>query len=142
MVKLLANLLHASAGERTKFEKLSDTRQKQVGKTLWQYARGKASPFASFGLDAATAQDYSGRPIGFLPHSEKLSRKKMLQGQTPFGPGEYALETFSPIPVEEAVKEAFKSEGMDESTATRLLKTLTIVGGMGLTGARVSEDVQ
>jgi hypothetical protein len=139
MVRLVANALHASVLERTKFEKLTP-RQKQLMEVAGQYARGKASPLASFGIDAATAQDFAHRPIGFLPWSEPLSRKQRLSGEHPYGVGEYASTTFAPIPLEEMMKNVFKQEGMNEMDASKLLRTLIIGGGMSATGARITED--
>lgn len=141
IVKLVADSAHDAFGERTKFEKLTP-RQKALFATAMKYARGKSSPIASFAVDAATAQNYATRPIGFLPWSEKLSRRQRLKGETPYSLGEYLSETFAPIPLEEAFKNVFKQGGMSEIEASELLRTLIIAGGMSATGARITEQDQ
>ena len=141
MFRLFANALHATVGERTKFERLTP-RQKQLMQVVGQYGRGKMSPLASFATEMGTAQDYANRPLGFLPWSEPLARSQRLRGETPYAPGEYALETFAPIPLEEAIKNTFLQQGMTESEANSWIHTLIIAGGMSATGARISRDVQ
>ena len=137
MMKLFAHLLHATAGQRTKFERLTP-RQKEVGETLWQYGRGKFSPLASFTTDILTQEDPARRPLPWS--SEQLSRSQRLRGMRPYGVGEYLGETFAPIPAEEVVKDTFRSMGMGEQESSHLIRALVIGGGMGLTGARVSAD--
>jgi hypothetical protein len=139
MIRMFANALHTAFGERTKFERLT-SRTKSLMEVAGQYARGKMSPLSSFATDIASAQDYAGRPLGFMPQSEPLSRSKRLQGIEPYGVGEYAAEALTPIPIEEGVKRIFMSQGMSEADASKWVRTLIIAGGMSATGARVSED--
>lgn len=137
MIRMFANAIHAAAGERTKFEKLT-SRQRQFGEVMWQYGRGKMSPFASFGTDIVTQEDYSRRKLPWS--TERPTRRELLTGRGPYETSEYLMQTFAPIPIEEAVKETFRSQGMSESEATRWLRILTIAGGMGATGARISDE--
>lgn len=137
IVKLFGGLMHAGMGERTQFEKLT-TRQREMGERLWSYGRGKFSPALSFGVDAFSGQDYTGRP---LPWSgDELSMSRRLQGIEPYTTAEYLTETFLPIPLEEAVREMWKEMGMGETMADRYLKSIAIAGAMAATGARVTED--
>lgn len=138
VLRLLANALHVSFLERTKYERLTPRRE-ALGEEAWDYATGKASPFASFVLQGLAAQDFQKRPIGFLPWSEPLPRAKRLAGVRPYEFGEYMLQQFAPIPLEEAIKSQFKMAGMDELTASSWIRALIASGAMGLTGARVQE---
>ena len=54
--------------------------------------------------------------------------------------GEYAAEQFTPIPIEEAVKEVWRSQGMSESQIKVWMRALTTAVVMGGTGARLSQD--
>lgn len=136
MIRLFANAIHAAAGERTKFEKLT-SRQRQLGETLWQYGRGKMSPLASFSTDIVTQEDFARRKLPWS--TERPTRRELLTGRGPYGTKEYLFQTFAPIPIEEAIRETFKSAGMKHDEATRWLKILTIAGGMGATGARIAD---
>jgi ATP:corrinoid adenosyltransferase len=136
VVKLLANMAHASVGHRTKYEKIM-TKKEQIGLVAWDYGTGKASPIAAFGLQMAAGHDFQGRPIG-MPWSEPLSMSQRMKGKIPYSAGEYLAETLSPLPVEELVKDAWRSQGMDEPTINRFWRGLVIGGGMGLTGARIT----
>lgn len=140
--RLFANLMHDTVGERSKFEKLT-SRQRAVGERMFDYARGKASPIASAGLEMATAQStYPTRPLGFLPWSEGLTRKQRLSGMTPYTAGEYAAQTFTPIPLEEVFRETWGEQGVDSETMNKWIRALVIGGTMSATGARVSSDTQ
>lgn len=140
--RLFANLMHDAAGERTKFEKLT-TRQRSIGEHLFEYARGKASPIASFGLEAATAQStYPARPLSFLPWSEGLTRRQRLAGVEPYELPEYAAETFAPIPLEEAIRETWGEMGVGKDDQNKWLRALIVAGTMSATGARVAKDIE
>jgi hypothetical protein len=139
VMRLFANSYHAAVGERTKYEKLT-SRQKELMTVAGKYARGKASPFASFGIDLASQEDYSGRKLPWS--SEPLTRSQRLKGETPYSAGEYIAQTFTPIPIEEMVKETWGQMGMGPEEIGKLTRALLIGATMSATGARVSEDVQ
>ena len=64
MVRLFANLVHASTGTRGQVESLS-TRSAEFGEEGASYLRGKLSPFAGFGMDVLSQSDFQGRPLPF-----------------------------------------------------------------------------
>lgn len=138
--KLFATLLHDEFGERTNYEKLTN-RQRAAGEHLWDYARGKASPIASFGLEMASAQStYPTRPLEFLPWSEGMTRRQRLSGVEPYGVAEYGLQTFAPIPLEEVLREVWGEMGVDKETMHKWIRALVVGGAMAGTGARLSAD--
>lgn len=139
MVRLLGDMLHIGQGEQTPLERL-DTRGEALGGRIARYARGKFSPFASFAYDISTQQDFRGRPLPWS--SDRVPRYRRLQGIDQYDWSEYLLATASPIPVEEAIREVFSGAGMDDMTASKLIHSLTIVGGMAATGARITSDVE
>lgn len=137
MIRLFSNAIHASVGERTAFERMT-SRQKQLAEDAWSYGRGKFSPFASFGIDIATQEDFRRRP---LPWSrEPLTKRQYLSGVKQYKTGEYLAATFTPIPIEESIRESFRLHGMDEPTINKVMKVMFIAGSMAATGARVTED--
>ncbi len=146
MVRLFANLLHASSASRTKYENLGGTRAEEFGRISEQYLRGKLSPFASFGMDLASQADFEGRP---LPWSNDIPPKYQIrrfyeeghrQGVGGYSTAEYLTEKFLPIPVEDAIKEVWTDFGIDDSTRKRWLNALLTAVIVGGTGARYSED--
>ena len=137
IVRLLSDLIHIGMGSQSKLEK-TQTRQARTGERLWEYGRRKMSPFASFGVDAWTGQDFTGRPLPWS--SDTLPRGRRLRGVEPYSTGEYVGETIAPIPVEESVKEVWAQQGMDRSTMAKIWHALAVVVPMVLTGARVWED--
>ena len=137
-VRLFANLLHASTGKRGKMESLS-SRSDEFGQVSAEYIRGKLSPFVGFGADIASQADYAGRPMPFSNDSVPAYLRR--QGTTErYSYGEYAAEQFTPIPIEEAVKEVWRSQGMSESQIKVWMRALTTAVVMGGTGARLSQD--
>lgn len=138
MVRLFANLLHASFGTRTPFEQAAASRSGQSAKVAGDYFRGKLSPFASFAEDMRTQADFRGRPLPFS--KERVPASLRRQGIGAYTYGEYAAEQFSPIPVSEAVKEIWAKQGMDESTAEHWMDALVAAAVMGSTGAKMSKD--
>ena len=130
MVKLFAQLVHDARQQRGKLESLTP-RGKEMYEDVGQYGRGKLSPMTGFGLDIVSQADYAGRP---LPWSDD----KATAYEPKLGYKEYLGSTFSPIPVEEAIKEVWDAQGMDAGTVARFLRTLLLTGG---TGVRVQPDV-
>lgn len=137
LVRLFANLLHVSVGTRTKFEQQT-SRAEQMGNTAVQYARGKLSPFAGVAADVATQSDYAKRPLPFS--SDKVPRYLRRQGEEKYTYGEYAAEHLTPIPIEEAVREVWRKQGMAESDIDHWMKALASAALMGGTGARMTPD--
>lgn len=135
MVRLFANMLHASMGKRGKLESLQ-SRADEMGATVADYARGKLSPFAGFGVDLATQSDFQGRPLPFS--SDRVPAYLRKQGIKKYTYGEYAAQEFTPIPVSEAVREVWRAQGMNESEINRYLDALLVGVVAGGTGARIS----
>ena len=139
-VRLFANLLHASTGKRGKVESLS-SRSSEFGSTAGSYLRGKLSPFAGFGMDIASQADFQGRPMPFS--SDRVPAYLRRQGVgAPYSYGEYATQQFTPIPVSEAVREVWRSQGMNEDQIKVWMRALTSAVVMGGTGARMSLDTR
>jgi hypothetical protein len=138
MVKLTRNLWHDVFGHRTKFEQLTP-RFSASGAHLLKYARGKASPFASFGITSIYGSDPSGRQVPW--NTDKVSHRDKITGRGRMGYGEYAANEFLPIPLEETAREVFKGYGMDDHSIKMWSRALIGVGlPTALTGVRVSED--
>ena len=139
MVRLFANLVHASTGTRGQVESLS-TRSAQFGEGGASYLRGKLSPFAGFGMDVLSQSDFQGRPLPFS--NDKTPAYLRRQGVGPYGYGEYASIQFTPIPVSEAIREVWHDQGMSDNQINVYLKALATGVVMGSTGARLSIDTQ
>lgn len=140
VVRLFAEMLHASAGERTKGEELRGSRREQMMKAIGTYVAKKASPAASFGFQILSQHDYMGRPLPWS--SDRLTRSERLRGLTQYETPEWLLQTFSPIPAEEAVREVWRDMGMRTSTTDKVLHALAAAIPTGLTGVRVWSDPQ
>jgi len=137
MVRLFANLVHAAGGKRNRVESLVP-RAQEFGEVGEEYARGKLSPFAGFGVDLASQADFQGRP---LPYSkDRVPAYLRRQGVGKYTYGEYASEQFTPIPVSEAIREVWKHQGMSDAEINTYLKALATGVVMGGTGARMQED--
>jgi len=137
MVRLFANLYHAAAGKRGKVESLTP-RGQEFGELGFQYARGKLSPFAGFGVDVVSQADFQGRP---MPYSTDAVPKYLRQqGLDRYTYGEYAAQQFTPIPLSEAVREVWRDQGMGEDQIDAYLKALMVGVVAGSTGARVSAE--
>jgi hypothetical protein len=146
MVRLFADLLNASVGDRTKFENVQGTRAEEFATKGFKYARGKFSPLGQTVVDTAAQADFEGRP---MPFSNDVPNKGTLRhlyqeghktGTGKYTYGQYAPKVLLPIPVEDAVKEVWRSQGMKESemnTYMNALLTAVITGG---TGARYGPD--
>jgi len=133
MVRLFANMLHAATGKRGKLEQ-TQTRFAEMGSTLAEYGRGKLSPFAAFGADVVSQADLFGRPLPFS--DDKVPKRYKQEG--PYTYGEYAGQTFSPIPVSEALREVWKDQGLSDSQIQVYLNALLTAVVAGGTGARIS----
>lgn len=137
IVRLFSDLLHIGLGQQSKMERLQ-TRGERFGGRVWEYARRKFSPFASMGLELYTGQDYMGRPLPWK--EDPLSRTQRLRGMREYRWPEWLAQAFSPIPIEEAVRETWAQMGMDRTTASKWWHTLSVAVPMTMTGARVWED--
>jgi len=74
-------------------------------------------------------------------NKEPLSyRAKRAGYTTKFGYGEYASENLLPIPFEEAAREVWKSQGVNDATQKDWLRAIAVGAVSGTTGARISED--
>lgn len=137
MVRLFANLLHASMGKRGQVEKLT-SRSEEFGQIAESYARGKLSPFASFAIDLASQSDYEGRPLPFS--DDKVPAYLRREGVQKYTPAEYLSEQFTPIPASEAIREVWSKQGMSNDEIDTWMKALLIAGTMGGTGAKLAPD--
>lgn len=137
MVRLFANLYHAAAGKRGKVEALTP-RAAEFGQIGFEYARGKLSPFAGFGVDVVSQADFQGRPMPYS--SDAVPKYLRRQGLDRYTYGEYAAQEFTPIPVSEAVREVWHDQGMGDDEINAWLKALTVGVAAGSTGARVSAE--
>ncbi len=135
-VRFLANVIKTGQEARTK-KQARFTRTEDQRKNLLDYARGKLSPFAGTVADVGLTQsDYSGRPLPWSTDKVPSYLKKHGEGRYTYP--EYAASQL-PIPFEEAAKETWKAQGVDDATINKWLKALA-VGSAAMTGARVSKD--
>lgn len=138
-VRFLANLYHDATAPRSQFENMQSSRFQEASKDAGQYIRGKEAPFAKVATDAAFQADFKDRPMPWS--KDKISFRAKNQGVTePYGYGEYAAKNLPPIPVQEAITDAWRSQGMDEDQINRWMRALTVAAVVGGTGARLTED--
>jgi hypothetical protein len=138
LVRLFANLIHASVGKRTKFEQQTP-RAEAMGNTVVSYVRGKFSPFAGNVTNVVTQADYAKRPLPFS--NDKVPAYLRKQGEQKYTYPEYIGENLTPIPVEEAVREVWRKQGMAEGDIEHWMKALAAAAVMGGTGARMTPDM-
>jgi len=137
-VRFIGSIYHDATAKRTKFEQLKGSRREEMGGDIWSYAGSKVSPFGGFGGDVISSADFQGRP---LPWSSDPTPKWLRKrGEGKYGYGEYAAEQFTPIPLEEALKEVWKAQGMNETQIEEWTRVLSIAVPMATTGVRVSKD--
>lgn len=109
-----------------------------AGERATKYVRSKLSPFGQTAANAYSGADWQGRP---MPWSDRPVPKHLQdEGLGKIGWGEYAGETFLPIPVEDGLKDVWKSGGMSESDMKTWLGAIGKAIVSGGTGVRVSED--
>lgn len=145
MAKLPGKLALAIAYEG-KLSKLV-LEDERISKLLFDYARSQASPFASITTDLATGRDYAGRPLprklfGTLKGDKDIPKRLRMHGITkPYSWPEWASEEFTPIPIEEGIKEVWeKGLGMSPKQQEQAWKALITISVMSATGGRLSED--
>jgi hypothetical protein len=137
IVRFIADALKIGYGQQSRLEQL-ETRQDRLWQRSGEFLRGKASPFMSAAVDVATQQDFRGRPLPWS--SDILPRYKRMRGESNLQWGEYVGQALLPIPMEEAFREICSEEGMDSAQTSKLIRSLVIAAGTGLTGARFSSD--
>ena len=135
--KLIGNLGHINFGTRTNYEK-RDNRFTESVKYAGQYARGQLSPAMGVATDLVTKSDLFGRPMPFS--DEKVPANIRKQGQGKYTWGEYLATHFTMLPVEEALREGFKANGADETTANHWVNTIVNAGIGAGTGLRTTQD--
>lgn len=139
MIRLFVNLYQAARGPRKGVRALTG-RGEEMYEVAGKYARGKLSPFGAFGYTAASQSDYERRPVPWSTDKTPASLRR--RGKYRYTWGEYLGESFAPIPAEEAIREVWRGQGMDEPAIEYWLKAIGIAGVMAGTGARVTEDTR
>jgi hypothetical protein len=146
MARLPLRILTGVANEG-KFSKLH-YEDENTWNTIGKYMRSQASPFASITLDLLLGRDFQEKPLpraGFGLYEGKTNLPKRLkaQGVEPYSWAEWALEAFSPIPFQEAVKEVWGSGlGASPEQIKQMLKAFVTTLFMGGTGGRMSDDLE
>ena len=139
-VRFLVNVAHDAAGDRSKFEQVQGTRREEAIGHAGSYLQGKLAPFAKTVADSAFQADFRGRPMPWS--NDKISAFAKKQGiTTRYGYGEYAAENLLPIPLQEAIRETWKEQGMNEDQTNHYLNAIAVAAVTGGTGARLSEDL-
>ena len=139
MVRLFAELLHDSVGDRSTFEKL-DSRADEIEKDTGTYIHQKFSPIAADVADVVSQADYAKRPLPFS--SDKVPPYLAKQGVGKYTYPEWLTERAAPIPVSEAAREVWRKQGMNETDIHHWLNALTVASVMGSTGARLNGDTE
>lgn len=139
LVRLFSELAHTALGTRSAAEKRDSRFSEAVG-DVGQYGRGKASPFAQIGIDAASQADFRGQPLPFS--NDKVPANLRKEGLGKYTWPKYATDKLSPIPFEEAIREVWTDQGMNESTQKTYLNALLSGVAAGATGIRYSRDFQ
>ncbi len=137
-VRFLANVIHDSMGDRSKFEKMQGSRFEQATKDAGQYLRGKESPFAKVATDTAFQADFKENPMPWS--NDAISKHQKAEGVHKFTYAEYAGKNLTPIPLQEAITEVWKKQGMNEDQITTVLNAIIIAASVGGTGIKISED--
>ncbi len=138
MVRLFAELIHDSVGQRTTFEQLQGGRADEMDVDAMKYVRQKLSPIAADVADVASQADFAKRPLPFS--NDKIPPYLAREGIGKYTYPEYLTERLSPIPVSEAAREVWAAQGMDESDIEHWMRALTTAAVMGSTGARMEPD--
>lgn len=117
-----------------------------TAKTLFDYARSQASPFAGLTLDLAFGRDFQERPLpragfGFLPGRTTIPKRLKAQGVTmPYSWTEFWSEQLTPIPFQEGLKEVWHGMGMNQEQAKSMNKAVATIAIMSATGGRLTDD--
>lgn len=138
-LKYLCRLAIAAGGDRSKLDVAGGTRWNTMARLTSDQVRGKMSPFGKTVVDLATQSDFRGRPMWYS--NDEVPKHLQKQGIDKIGWGEYAADTFLPIPLEESLQEMWKTQGMDKAQIKRWLGIVAVGASAGLTGARVSEEM-
>lgn len=106
---------------------------------LGEYARSQLSPAANIGADLMFKGDWQNRP---LPGSNRPVPKRLAaQGVKPYTWTEFWSEQLLPIPMEEMVRQVWKTGlGMSPEQIKTLEKSVGTAMVMGGTGGRVEPD--
>ncbi len=120
-------------GENQRYLPKGQTRGEAMMGAIGKYTRGKLSPLASLGIDAAFRRDFSGNVV---PYSHDIP----APGKRKLGGWEYIASHFAPLPIAEGINETKKSaleNGVTEAQWNDLAKGLTSGGVSFLTGAKL-----
>jgi hypothetical protein len=138
-VQFLVELGDAFWGKRTQLEKAEGTRADQAAGIAWNYARSKMSPFAGVTTDILTQSDYIGKPLPFSSDKASPRAKRMGEGK-PYTYAEYGTTHLLPIPLAEAAREIWKTQGMDEEEIGKWFRAIEAGIVSGGTGAKMKDD--
>ena len=120
-------------GENQRYLPKGQTRGEAMMGAIGKYTRGKLSPLASLGIDAAFRRDFSGNVV---PYSHDIP----APGKRKLGGWEYIASHFAPLPIAEGINETKKSaleNGVTEAQWNDLAKGLTSGGVSFLTGVKL-----
>lgn len=112
-------------------------RRDELAKTLYQYGRGKLSPFASTATDFITQHDYSGNTMPFSKDKPISKFGHKLDWE------EYIFNQQTPIPIAEALKanaEQMRERGMSKEDVNTIMSAIFVGAMSGFTGARITEE--
>ena len=140
-MRYMTNMFHAAFMERSKAEG-KDSRFEEMTSLTGKYARGKLSPFGEVAADVATGSDFQNRPLPEPIGRDKEPKYLEKEGVKPYTMAEYAAETALPIPLEDAIKEIWKDQGMSDERIKHWIGVLTTIAVEGGTGARMSPDIE
>lgn len=111
-----------------------------------EFARSQASPMAGLGLDLVFKGDYQNRPLPQIPGYGKpipVPKRLAAQGIQPYTWPEFFAEQASPIPLEEAEREVWRTGmGLSPAQQKQLVKAMGTTIVMMATGGRLTEDIQ
>ena len=136
-VRFLSNIFHTAFEQRNKYEE-RDSRFSEAATQSADYLRGKLSPFAKVVTDSASQKDFRGNTMPWS--DDRIPASAQRNGIHQYGYGEYIAKNVLPIPVQEAVTDAWKAQGMTEGQSEQILHAVALGAVAGTLGARVSED--
>lgn len=146
----LGSRLAMSQVQRKGFQR-TETNYQTGTEVLSGYARGQFSPWLGWFTDITTGTDFRGRPlpeylnVPGIVGTQDIGTSRMQERKPQYTYVEFLGQEFTPIPISEAVRHYYSvaaENGLDESEAKKILKSIGAFAIAAGTGSRVIEPVE